>query len=87
MIEMVTRLRGGNVPRRTWSLKDWEEKDGLVITDGQWHEYEIPVATHVKWRGKTICGVRLDPTTGGAAPGSKIGIDWIIGESFGIPIR
>ncbi len=51
-----------------------------VTPDGQWHEYEIPVATHAKWQGRAIRAVRLDPTTGGAEPGSKIEIDWIVGE-------
>jgi len=51
-----------------------------VTPDGHWHEYEIPVATHTNWRGKAIRAIRLDPTTGGAEPGSKVEIDWIIGE-------
>ncbi len=51
-----------------------------VIPDGEWHEYEIPVGTHDKWRGKAVRAIRLDPTTGGAQPGSTIEIDWIVGE-------
>lgn len=51
-----------------------------VIPDGEWHEYEIPVATHEKWAGQAIRGIRLDPTTGGAEPGSRVEIDWIVGE-------
>jgi hypothetical protein len=51
-----------------------------VQPDGQWHEYEIPVGTHEKWKGQAVRGIRLDPTTGGAAPGSKVEIDWIKGE-------
>ena len=51
-----------------------------VIPDGQWHEYEIPVANHVKWKGKAIRAIRLDPTTAGAMAGSKVEIDWIVGE-------
>jgi hypothetical protein len=51
-----------------------------VQPDGEWHEYVIPVATHAKWKGKAIRGIRLDPTTGNAAPGSKLEIDWIKGE-------
>lgn len=50
-----------------------------IKPDGQWHEYEIPVSSHEKWRGKTIRGMRLDPTTGGAKPGDSVEIDWIIG--------
>jgi len=50
-----------------------------VIGDGQWHEYEIPVGTHEKWAGKQIRAIRLDPTTGGAEPGTQVQIDWIVG--------
>ncbi len=51
-----------------------------VVADGQWHEYVIPVAGHAKWKGQTIRAIRLDPTTGGAASGSRVEIDWIVGE-------
>ena len=48
--------------------------------DGQWHEYEIPVAEHAKWRGQQIRALRLDPSVGGTEPGAKVRIDWIVGE-------
>jgi hypothetical protein len=51
-----------------------------VQPDGQWHEYEIPVGTHPKWHGQAVRAIRLDPTTGGAAQGSKVEIDWLAGE-------
>lgn len=51
-----------------------------VIPDGQWHEYEISVAKHPKWKGKAIRAIRLDPTTGGATAGARVEIDWIVGE-------
>lgn len=51
-----------------------------VIPDGEWHEYEIPVAEHPKWAGQAVRAIRLDPTTGGAEPGSRVEIDWIVGE-------
>ena len=51
-----------------------------VKPDGQWHDYEIPVGAHPKWKGKAVRAIRLDPTTGGAAAGSKVEIDWLIGE-------
>lgn len=51
-----------------------------IQPDGQWHEYEIPVGQHPRWKGKAIRAIRLDPTTGGATPGSKVQIDWIKGE-------
>ncbi len=51
-----------------------------IVPDGEWHEYTIPVGKHERWRGKAIRGIRLDPTTGGAEPGSKVEIDWVRGE-------
>ena len=51
-----------------------------VIPDGEWHEYEIPVAEHAKWKGQAIRAIRLDPTVGGVKPGAKVEIDWIVGE-------
>jgi len=51
-----------------------------ISPDGEWHEYTIPVATHDRWKGKAIRAIRLDPTTGGAQPGSKVEIDWIKGD-------
>lgn len=51
-----------------------------VVPDGEWHEYEIPVADHANWKGRSIQAIRLDPTTGGAASGSRVEIDWIVGE-------
>lgn len=50
-----------------------------VEPDGAWHEYEIPVGDHQMWRGRQIRAIRLDPTTGGAAAGSTVQIDWIRG--------
>jgi len=51
-----------------------------VRPDGQWHEYAIPVGRHPRWQGQAVRGIRLDPTTGGAATGSTVEIDWIRGE-------
>ena len=51
-----------------------------VKPDGEWHEYEIPVGTHPLWKGEAVRAIRLDPTTGGAAAGSKVQVDWIVGE-------
>jgi hypothetical protein len=51
-----------------------------ILPDGQWHEYLIPVGEHARWKGQAIRGIRLDPTTGDATPGSKVEIDWIKGE-------
>lgn len=51
-----------------------------VIPDGEWHEYTIPVGSHAMWKGKAVRTIRLDPTTGGAAVGSKVSIAWIRGE-------
>ncbi|MBN2451677.1 MAG: hypothetical protein JXR77_14910 [Lentisphaeria bacterium] len=50
-----------------------------ITPDGQWHEYEIPLHQHPRWAGKEIRGIRLDPSTGGAEPGARVEIDWIVG--------
>jgi hypothetical protein len=51
-----------------------------VQPDGEWHEYRIPVGTHAMWKGKGVRALRLDPTVGGAQPGSKVEIDYLRGE-------
>lgn len=51
-----------------------------IQPDGEWHEYEVPVGEHPKWRGQKVQAVRLDPTTGGAEEGARVEIDWIVGE-------
>jgi len=51
-----------------------------VACDGEYHEYDLPVGRHSKWRGQTIRAIRLDPVTGGAERGSKVELDWVIGE-------
>lgn len=51
-----------------------------VEPDGAWHDYVVPVGEHDKWRGQRIRGLRLDPTVGGAEPGSVIEIDFVRGE-------
>jgi hypothetical protein len=61
-------------------FRDDKYLDFPVKPDGTWHEYEIPVGTHAKWRGKIITAIRLDPTQGGAAPGTKVQIDHLRGE-------
>jgi hypothetical protein len=41
-------------------------------------DYSSPVGNHAQWRGKTITGLRLDPTAG--APGATIRIERIAAE-------
>jgi hypothetical protein len=62
------------------TLGDDKHLDFAVQPDGAFHEYEIPVGTHPRWRGKTVTLIRFDPTTGGAAPGSEVEIDYLRGE-------
>ena len=50
-----------------------------IAPDGEWHEYEVAVGEHERWRGKEIRALRLDPTTGGSEPGAQVQIDWIVG--------
>lgn len=51
-----------------------------TIPDGEWHEYRIALGAHPMWNAKKVRGLRLDPTTGGAAVGSRVEIDYIRGE-------
>jgi hypothetical protein len=44
-----------------------------VASDGQWHEYLVPVATNPRWRG-TITRLRLDP---GNRPGIQVDLDYL----------
>jgi len=44
------------------------------LGDGQWHEYRLPVGTHLGWAGQRIRSLRLDPMAFG--PG-KVEVDWI----------
>jgi hypothetical protein len=51
-----------------------------VESDGEWHEYSLPVGAHALWKGQTVCGIRLDPAAAGSHPGDRVEIDWIRGE-------
>ncbi len=66
----------GNEPQ----FRDDKYLNFAITPDGQWHEYEIPVAEHGKWRGQEIRALRLDPSVGGTEAGAKVQIDWIVGE-------
>ncbi|MCB1127225.1 MAG: glycoside hydrolase family 99-like domain-containing protein, partial [Verrucomicrobiae bacterium] len=45
-----------------------------VEGDGQWHEYDVPVATNTRWRGM-ITRLRLDPCN---QPGVNVAIDRVL---------
>lgn len=57
-----------------------------VTCDGQFHEYEVAVGTHAKWKGQSITGLRLDPVNKvedrGAQPDGepKFLLDWLVGQ-------
>ena len=61
------------------AFSDTKFMDFPIQPDGEWHEYDIPVGKHERWRGKEIRGLRLDPTVGGSAPEAFAEIDWIRG--------
>ena len=44
-----------------------------VSGDGEWHEYQVPVAQHRRWRG-LVNRFRLDPCS---RPGVKIAVDYL----------
>jgi len=48
-----------------------------VVSDGQFHEYRVPVGAHPLWQG-TITQLRLDPNQSQA--GSRVEVDYIRGE-------
>jgi hypothetical protein len=48
-----------------------------VLSDGQFHEYRVPVGEHALWRG-TITLIRLDPNQ--SQPGSRVEVDFIRSE-------
>lgn len=48
-----------------------------VKPDGRFHEYEVNVGGHAKWRGQTVTGLRLDPISGSA--NAEVEIDYIRG--------
>lgn len=86
-IRVRMRLSGGNPEGQLFWTTDKEPAfaddkylNFPVTPDGEWHEYVIPVGTHAKWKGQKIRAIRLDPTTGGALVGSRVDIDFIIGE-------
>jgi hypothetical protein len=87
VVRIRMRLENGNPEGQFfWTTRDEpafaDDKylNVAIQPDGQWHEYAIPVGTHARWQGQSIRGIRLDPTTGGTAPGAKVEIDWIRGE-------
>ena len=51
-----------------------------ITPDGEWHEYELPVGEHPKWKGQKIQALRFDPTTSGEGEGARAEVDWIRGE-------
>ena len=44
-----------------------------VFGDGQWHEYRLPVAGNVRWRG-IVTRLRLDPCS---RPDVEVSLDWV----------
>lgn len=45
-----------------------------TVSDGEWHEYRVPLGTNPLWVGQAITGMRFDPAGGG--PG-EVAIDSI----------
>jgi len=84
-IQSLAFLCGSAVAQLFWTTNEdphFSDKKYLnfpVKPDGEWHEYEVPVATHEQWHRKAIRAIRLDPTTGGARAGDRVEIDWIVG--------
>ena len=47
-----------------------------ILADGQWHEYDVPVATNPRWRG-VITRLRLDP---GRQPGVLLSRNYAVAK-------
>jgi hypothetical protein len=82
---IVIRMRTtkGNYAQLFWSTETEPVSESTsmsfqIQSDGELHEYIIPISQHKKWKG-TITSIRLDPTD---SAGSMIAIESILGISF-----
>jgi len=77
------KASGGGNGQFYWTTSDapaFSEERVLPLVypaDGQWHEVELPVASHSGWEGKTITGLRVDAIN---ARDVAFAIDWIRGR-------
>jgi len=77
------RTTKGNYAQLFWSnetepISESSSMQFKIQSDGELHEYIIPVSQHEKWKG-TITSIRLDPTD---SAGSMIAIESISGIRF-----
>lgn len=86
VVRVRMRITGGNDEAQLFwgtgeepGFSDEKYLNFPIQPDGEWHEYEVPLGEHPKWRGQRIQAIRLDPTTG-AEEGARVEIDWIVGE-------
>ncbi|MGC9318697.1 MAG: hypothetical protein ACP5KN_11770, partial [Armatimonadota bacterium] len=86
VVRVRMRITGGNDEAQLFwgtgeepGFSDEKYLNFPIQPDGEWHEYEVPLGEHPKWRGQRIQAIRLDPTTG-AEQGARVEIDWIVGE-------
>ena len=84
-IEIRMKITGDNVKSdglyfttREYSNVAGDKRVGFAVeADGRFHNYQVNVGGHAKWRGQTITGLRLDPISG--STNAKIEIDYIRG--------
>ncbi len=83
-IKVRMSVSSGRNAQLFWSTQEqpgFDERRAMhfvVTDDSQMRDYTIPVGNHPQWRGRTITGLRLDPTAG--PPGATIRIERISAE-------
>ncbi|MEW6355709.1 MAG: hypothetical protein AB1696_05250 [Planctomycetota bacterium] len=86
---LVVRMRAtkGSSAQVFWCTKEsepWGEDkyiDFPIQGDGQFHDYEIDLASHEKWNGQHITALRIDPLAGDGFEGAEVEIDFIKGKN------
>jgi hypothetical protein len=82
-VSIRIKASGGGNGQFYWTTSDapeFSEERVLALIypgDGEWHEVELPVGGHARWRGKTITGLRVDPVN---ARDVTFAVDWIRGR-------
>ncbi len=62
------------------AFRDDKYVDFTTVGDDQFHDYQIDVGRHPKWRGQQIRAIRLDPAVGAQTIGQTVEIEFIRGE-------
>ena len=80
-LRLGMRVTAGSTGQLFWTTEaspEFDEEKTVrfpVIPDGRFHEYRIELGQHPAWRGQTITGLRLDPTSG--ARSGEFNVDYL----------